>query len=121
MSKRYSWNAKVPLPKVKFKADMTTTDEVDLFSVPDTALARSTDPDASHEAASKVDSEHLSRLFLEALRAHGPMTYEEIGAVIGYPRDSVSPRGKPLRLAGLVEDSGVKRNGSHVWQIRGKE
>jgi DNA-binding transcriptional ArsR family regulator len=80
------------------------------------ALTRATDPATSHEAAAKLPVTALCLRVLEALKA-GPQTTHEIAARTGLAVVTVSPRIKPLRLAGLVEESGERRDGRNVWRI----
>ena len=76
----------------------------------DTALARNTDPGPSHEAAADVNAAELARRALAWLQEHGPATSDAIAAGIGVPRDSVSPRMKPLEAAGRVRRDGRGAN-----------
>lgn len=72
------------------------------------ALARGTDPETSHIAAASVDTERMQALVLSALRVLGSSTTEEISDYLDLRRDSVSPRMKPLVMAGKIERVGKK-------------
>ena len=87
----------------------------------DTALARASDPSESHAAAARVSASALCELVLEALRNRGPMTTHEIASYSGVSLVSISPRMKPLSVAGLVQRTGERRNGSAVWNITTQE
>jgi predicted transcriptional regulator len=82
----------------------------------DRPLARVTDPATSHEAAAKVNASALCQIVLAQL-ARGPKTTHEIAEASGHAVVTISPRIKPLRLAGLVEESGERRNGRNVWRL----
>ena len=73
----------------------------------DHGLARNTDPETSHEAAAKVDANHLEHLVWECLAQHGPMITEQICAAMGMPWKTVSPRLRPLCNKGWVREAGT--------------
>lgn len=75
----------------------------------ETALARTTDPATSHEAASSIDVSRMETLVHSTLRAFGPQTCSEIADRLGVARDSVSPRMKRLVEKKLAEDTGERR------------
>lgn len=84
--------------------------------------ARRTDPSTSHEAAAKLRNRKVYEDVLAALRER-PSTDFEIAARLGGQQTSLGKRRGELRDAGLVEDSGKRRqspSGSMaiVWQIR---
>lgn len=89
------------------------------------ALARTTDPQTSHEAAAAVNVGALESLVLRRLHQWplNGMTCSEIAAEEKMQRDSISPRMRRLVEAGLVSDSGdkrVPRTGGRkqiVWKI----
>ena len=58
----------------------------------------------------------LEGAVLAALRKHGAMTTHRIAEVTGLTVVTVSPRIKPLRLKGLVEDSGARELRRSIWQ-----
>ncbi len=87
----------------------------------DTSLARTTDPTESHAASERVSASALCNLVLEALRNRGAMTTHEIAEATGVSLVSISPRMKPLSVAGLVQRTGERRNGSAVWDISPQE
>lgn len=73
--------------------------------------SRKDDPDTSHVAASRVNVSKLQRKVLTAL-AIRPMTSEEAADHTGTALGSITPRMKPLRDAGLIERTDVKRTGA---------
>ena len=87
---------------------MDDDDPDDLF-----AWARRNDPDTAHAAARSLSSEtlaRLQRLVCDTLAVHPEgLTTTEIAQLGGLPRDSISPRMKPLTEGGLVADSGERR------------
>lgn len=74
------------------------------------ALARSTDPTTSHQAAFEFDPNvtAIEKRILDELGTfgRGGMTTHALAAVLGLELVTVSPRMKPLRVKGLVRDSG---------------
>ena len=81
------------------------------------ALARLNDPLTSHLATAKVNVQRMERAVTDALRVNGPMNSKEIALIMGCDRDSVSPRIRPLRLMGIVRDSGIRRADQIVWEL----
>lgn len=89
------------------------------------AFARHTDLPTSHEAAKRVDPKvpHLEIVVLAAIVNKGMRggTWNELAAVTGIDKGSVSPRFKPLRNKGFitatydVEGNTVKRDHQIVW------
>ncbi len=79
------------------------------------AHARTTDPTTSHQAAREVKPEALSleQRVLDALSGNPcrGMTSHELVALTGLTWNTVTPRIRPLVKKGLVEDSGMRRNG----------
>lgn len=80
------------------------------------ALARHTDPDTSHVAAASVNVNDLEYEVLVALDALGEATSLEVSEHSGIARVSASPRFRPLANKRLIRDTGVRRNGSIVWE-----
>jgi len=80
--------------------------------------ARNTDPGSSRDAAVRVRaaSSHLCEVVLGCLRRFGPMTTHEIAELTGLTVVTVSPRIKPMRDAGLVVDTGERRDRRSVWE-----
>lgn len=83
---------------------------------------RKTDPATSRRAASRVNVRRINTMILNALRAVGPMTTEEISKVIRRRLQSVTPRMAPLAEKGLVVNTGKTRRGSSnreriVWGL----
>lgn len=85
------------------------------------ALARNTDPETSHEAAHSMDDAvtRLEKVVTLAIRASGDRgaTWDELAALTGIDKASISPRFKPLRRKGqicsrTVEGEIVKRAGN---------
>lgn len=83
------------------------------------ALARSSDPITSHDAARHVDTNALEHLVLAELR-NGPGTTEDLARRLNRSLVTVSPRLKPLEAKGLVRRAGRARNQSGslatVWE-----
>lgn len=79
------------------------------------ARARRNDPQTSKDAAGRVDGVQLARRVLDALRAGGAGSSHEIADRLGMPRDSISPRMKPLEIAGAVRRAG-RRDGKTIWE-----
>jgi hypothetical protein len=76
------------------------------------ALARRTDPETSHEAASKVNTTKLEEIVLNTIRdsgVYGCTADEVVAANSGYKGNSLTPRFAPLIKRGLIYDSGLRR------------
>lgn len=75
------------------------------------AYARSTDLQTSHDAARRVEVvlTKLQKAVFDCIKARGATgaTWNEISAITGIDKGSVSPRLKPLREKGLIQ---AKRN-----------
>jgi len=96
-----------------------------------TPRARNTDPTTSHQAAASVATDtltHTQALILEALRAHGPLTDEQLCQRIAeVERKPVSVSGirtrrSELVTAGCVVDTGERRQTATgrqaiVWSV----
>ena len=84
------------------------------------ALARSTDPSTSHEAADRCDAQSLEMLVLATLKK-GPATMHDVALAIGVNLVSVSPRFAQLRRKGLLVDSGLRDTTSRmprtIWRL----
>lgn len=78
---------------------------LDLFE--SAALARSSDPSTSHEAAASVDAKTLEVEVLLAL-AHGPQTMHRVASILGRELVSISPRFAPLIRKGLIRVVGCE-------------
>ena len=81
------------------------------------AYARNADPDTSREAAECVRGDRATRMeqkALQVVRDREPrgVTNFEISAATGVSLQTITPRMKPLRLKGLVYDSGKRRPGA---------
>lgn len=74
-------------------------------------LARTTDPDTSHEAAeSAVESAHTDRTkALALLRVRGPMTPYEVNALCGWDYPRANRRMSELERAALIAWTGATR------------
>ncbi len=85
----------------------------DLFGDAPDAFARRTDPVTSHDAAKAAQrtSKALSDQCLTLIRKAGERghTASELAKIIRVPRDSISPRLKPMVVKSLIRDSGVTR------------
>ena len=85
-------------------------------------LARTTDPETSHEAAARAPTDLEARVLAVLGRfANGATTYE-LSAAMGESLVTVSPRMRPLVNKYLVEDSGIRRRGESgrnqiVWRL----
>lgn len=77
------------------------------------AKARRTDPETSHAAARSVTADKLARLQAAVIRVlkewPSGLTVPEIAVLLGEPRDTISPRIRPMVNLNLVADSGEKR------------
>lgn len=92
------------------------------------ALARHDNPRTSRDAAASLTPDKLTDLQRTVLRvlkaAPDGLTTFEIGEACGIERDTISPRIRPLVLAGLVQDSGHTRipegrtRKAIVWRIK---
>ncbi len=83
-----------------------------------TPRARNTDPDTSHQAAASVATDTVTRtqaLILEALRAHGPLTDEQLCQRIAQVErkylavSGIRTRRSELVKAGRVIDTGDRQ------------
>jgi hypothetical protein len=91
------------------------------------ALARTSDPHTSHDAATSVNTTNQERRVLHALMSGGPMTAEEVARWLASPIPSISPRFRPLFNKNMIkmveeDDSVVTRPGASgrqriVWEI----
>ena len=87
---------------------------------PDPGRARRADPPTAKAAAKSVNSTELETIVLDMLRV--PATTHEIADSTGIALVSISPRMAPLVKKGLVQDSGLRREGpsgrkSIVWSL----
>lgn len=83
------------------------------------ALARRTDPETSHAAAATVPVTELEAIVLDQIRRAEPygMTIDELVAMTGLPKVSLSPRLRPLFNKGLVTTCGKRKGDSGRMQI----
>jgi hypothetical protein len=90
------------------------------------ALARSTDPTTSHQAAFDFDPlvSGIEQRIVNHLRSlvRGGMTTHALAAVLGLELVTVSPRMKRLSEKNLVRDSGMKAESPSgrkriIWEI----
>jgi hypothetical protein len=84
---------------------------------PPKARARARDPGPSHDAAAGVDVAGVADQIRKCLQRFGPQTSHEIASRTGLALVTVSPRMKPLRLDGVVRDSGGRRDRRTVWEL----
>lgn len=82
-----------------------------------TARARRTDPDTSHEAAAVVDVLGLEDRVLKVLAARGPLTAKEVAEILEIPQVSASPRFSPLAEKGLIKRTGQRRGRGELWEV----
>jgi len=87
-----------------------------LWDQPAESHARRTDPETSKIAAAMVNASALEAIVWNALLKHGRMNTRTIGDVTDLPRDSVSPRMRPLERRGAVSDTGEREDGCIVWE-----
>ncbi len=82
------------------------------------ALARSTDPQSSHDAARSVDTSTLEALVLDVLAAYpAGLTSKELARITGEDRVTLSPRLRPLVRKGLARETNTRRGRSIVWAV----
>lgn len=75
-------------------------------------------PDTSRAAAARVDTTQGERLVYEAIDASPPgLTGKEIAERLGRPFNAISGRLTGLRDKGLIEDTGLRRNGARVMRV----
>jgi hypothetical protein len=90
-----------------------------------TPRARNTDPTTSHQAAASVATDTLTRtqaLILEALRAHGPLTDEQLcHRIAKVERKPVSVSGVRTRRSELVTASRVIDTGERRQTATGRQ
>lgn len=74
-------------------------------------LARSTDPDTSHESAASVDANRLEMIVLEEFKgAKKGLTAEELSRRLpGLPLNSITPRIAPLVRKGYLIPTGRRK------------
>ena len=86
------------------------------------ALSRNSDPITSDEAAKLVHVEHVEGVIVRHLKFWtAGLTCLELAGSTGLPRDSISPRMKPLELKGLIYRDGTRRvrgsrSATTVWK-----
>ena len=90
---------------------------LDPGAVPETALARSSDPETSHDAAARVDVARAEGRVLDCLRVLGKANNNEIAEYLGCRVNASSPRIAPLCRKGLVRNSGERRDRQIVWEL----
>jgi predicted HTH transcriptional regulator len=88
-----------------------------------TPLARTTDPETSHDAARRITAElpELQAIVLKALRVYGPCTDRSLVTALRgqYGRTESTWRTRRAELVekGLVEKVG-KSHGQSVWKVK---
>ena len=86
------------------------------------ALSRNSDPITSDLAAEQVHVEHVEGVIVRHLKFWpAGLTTQELAGSTGLPRDSISPKMKPLELKGLVYRDGTRRvrgsrSATTVWK-----
>ena len=85
--------------------------------------ARTTDPETSHEAAESVTQSAAGQRTrcLEALHEHGPLTADEIDALVGWRLTTAGRRLPELAELGHVKTTSEKRRtrtgrNAYVWR-----
>jgi len=90
-----------------------------------TPRARNTDPTTSHQAAASVATDTLTRtqaLIVEALRAHGPLTDEQLcQRIADIERKPVSVSGIRTRRSELAADGRVTDTGDRQPTRAGRQ
>lgn len=81
------------------------------------AYARNTDPVESHVAARRARTAKLEQTVLKGLELFGPRSTKELADLANMPRDSFSPRMRPLERQGLVRKTDIRRDGAAVWEL----
>jgi predicted ArsR family transcriptional regulator len=84
------------------------------------ALARTTDPVTSHEAAASINVGGESgigvtdreQVVIDTIRSNGPMTQEQVADTTGIERPAISPRFAPLVRKGMLQIVGKGKNRS---------
>ena len=94
------------------------------------AQARDSDPVTSHEAAASLTESDVGRLYSLILnvlrRCPTGLTVPEIAERVQLPRDTVSPRMRPMQADGLVHATGKRIPPGHtrscfVWKAGNDE
>jgi DNA-binding MarR family transcriptional regulator len=83
---------------------------------------RKHDPETAKTAARSIKPRLLESLVLGIMRSQQVgipygMTTSEIANATGLPRDSISPRMKPMEQRGLVVRTSERRDGRIVWRL----
>jgi hypothetical protein len=90
---------------------MSAPQQLQLLAQQDAGRARRADPATSKRAALHLRPGGIYAAILDALRGRPEgLTIAELANVTGRKEVSVSPRMKPLRLAGLVRKAGERKN-----------
>ena len=88
---------------------------VPIETTPEQAVpVRSTDPSTSK---AWKDLSKYERVVFEQLTRHGDLTGKEIAANSKVPLNCITPRFAPMRRAGLIEASGLRRDKQIVWAL----
>ena len=92
---------------------MDEFEQIPLYDDHEIGAFRWDNPDTSIEAAKSIDATKLQGMVRDVVwqRRELGATYSEAAAILGLPRDTVSPRGAPLQRKGLIVDSGERRPG----------
>ena len=82
------------------------------------ALARSTDPETSHDAAASIDANRLELIVLEEFKgAKKGLTAEELSKRLpGLPLNTITPRIAPLVRKGYLIPTGRRKASSGRFQ-----
>jgi len=78
--------------------------------------ARRADPQTSKAAALRVKHGELYQLVLWSLATSGAGSSHDVAARLSASLVSISPRMKPLEVAGFITHSGV-RDGRTIWEV----
>jgi hypothetical protein len=101
---------------------MSAPQQLQLLTQQDAGRARRGDPETSKRAAFHLHPGGIYMAILDALRGHPHgLTIAELANVTGRKEVSISPRMKPLRLAGLVREAGERKNmggnSATIWVV----
>lgn len=96
-----------------------------LFGQPAPPASRLTDPETSHLAARSARTTAAShrQQILDALKARGPMTGDELDCLFNWPHATANCRLSDLKDGGLIvrlADSRPTRSGRSAWLWRAR-
>lgn len=93
----------------------------DMHMFKTTPLARSTDPQTSHDAAKRIIYSNRIQETIDksvaALQKYGPMIPAEIALKTGIHYSEIQRRGKPAEEGGYITRGPETRDGQTVWKV----